>query len=271
MRELSDLLAGRNPAIHLDYAALLLSTIEYPDLRIDAWIHQLDEHAAEIGRRTASATGQEFVDQANRYLFEELEFHGNTDDYYNPGNSCLNRVLTARTGIPISLSVVYIELARRLNRPVLGIGLPGHFVVRYDDGEYITYIDSFHRGRLLGVIECIDLARAATKTELALDGSVLAPVGTRQIIARMINNLRGIYFSRRQHRKALQILDLLIAAAPGSSAEYKQRGLVQMQLGRMSAARDDFERYLDLDPEASDRDEIRNQILSLRKWMAGLN
>jgi regulator of sirC expression with transglutaminase-like and TPR domain len=271
VRQLSDLIAGRDQTISLDYAALLLSTIECPDLDIEASQRQLDEHAAEIARRTASSDGRRFIAETNHYLFQELEFHGNTDDYYNPGNSCLNRVLTSRTGIPISLSVLYIELARRVNRPVLGIGLPGHFVVRYDDGEYTTYIDSFHRGRLLGVIECIDLARAATKTELVMDGSVLAPVGTRQIITRMINNLRGIYFSRRQHRKALQIVNLLIDADPRSAPEYKQRGLLLMQLGRMSDAREDFERYLNLDPQADDRDEIRKQVLALRKWMAGLN
>ncbi|MGH9719560.1 MAG: transglutaminase family protein, partial [Bryobacteraceae bacterium] len=138
MKEILDLLAGQG-RVELDRAALLLATIEYPNLNIDGFLSLLDSHASELHRRLDGVEGLAFVHEANRYLFEELGFRGNTDDYYNPANSCLNDVLTARLGIPITLSVVYIEIARRLGRPVFGVGLPGHFVVRYDDGREAVY------------------------------------------------------------------------------------------------------------------------------------
>ncbi|MGH9656896.1 MAG: SirB1 family protein, partial [Bryobacteraceae bacterium] len=236
MTEIADLLAGRGTDLELDRAALLLATIEYPDLDIRSFLELLDSHAAELGARVNGAGGEAFVRLANRYLFAELGFHGNTSDYYNPSNSCLNDVLTNRTGIPITLSVVYMEIARRLSKPVLGIGLPGHFVVRYDDGNYATFIDPFHGGRLLGPAECIELARAAAGANVApLPGS-LAPVDNRQIVARMINNLRGIYFSRRAYRKALSVLNLLLEADPSSAGEYKQRALLHIQMEQMRAA-----------------------------------
>src|ERR1041385_594921 len=120
-------------------------TLERPDLDIARYKDLLDQFAAEVSTRLAGQNdGFRFVRVLNRYLFEELGFSGNQDDYYNPRNSCIDQVLDRRTGIPITLSVVYIELARRLGRPVHGVGLPGHFVVAYNDGAYSTYIDTFH-------------------------------------------------------------------------------------------------------------------------------
>lgn len=272
VRELSDLLAGRNDDIELDRAALLLASIEYPDLPFEPFLGKLDDCAAELGGRITPYTdGRSCVLAINRYLFGELGYRGNAEDYYNPANSCLNDVVTRRLGIPITLSVVYIEIARRLAKPVAGIGLPGHFVVRYDDGAYSTYIDPFHDGRLLDVSGCMDLARTASGGSVQFDGSVLAPVSKRQIIARMVNNLRGIYFARRANRKALQVLNLLLEANPASPDEYKQRGLVYLHLERMADARNDFQRYLELAPDSSDRNEIEKQVQSIRRWQVGLN
>src|SRR5690242_7416298 len=180
MQELSDLLAGRDPGIELDEAALLLARIEYPGLDIQPFLQILDSYAAELDGR-----GGSFVDAANQYLFDELGFTGNSADYYNPANSCLNEVLASKTGIPITLSVVYLEIARRLGKPVYGIGLPGHFIVQYDDGSFATYIDVFHGGRLLDEAGCAELAGSAANPNM------LARVNKRQILARMINNLRG--------------------------------------------------------------------------------
>jgi regulator of sirC expression with transglutaminase-like and TPR domain len=254
VQELSDLLAGRDTGIELDEAALLLARIEFPGLDIRPFLQILDSYAAELDGR-----GGSFVAAANEYLFDELGFRGNSADYYNPANSCLNEVLASRTGIPITLAVVYLEIARRLAKPVFGIGLPGHFIVQYDDGFYATYIDVFHGGRLLDGKDCAE------------NPSVLARVNNRQIVARMINNLRGIYFSREAHRKSLQILDILLAANPNSAEEYKQRGITHMQLEQNKAARADLERYLELAPEAPDRAAVEKQVALLTRWMAGMN
>ncbi len=147
MQSVLDLLAGRGGEIGLDRAALELARIEDPELVIEPFLGILDSYAVELsGRLGESAGGADYVACANEYLFGELGFKGNADDYYDPRNSCLNHVLTARTGIPISLAAVYLEIARRLARPVFGIGLPGHFLVQYRAEDFTAYIDVFRGG-----------------------------------------------------------------------------------------------------------------------------
>jgi regulator of sirC expression with transglutaminase-like and TPR domain len=263
VRALSDFLAGRGSELHLDEAALLLATIEFPGLEAGPFLRILDIYAAELEQRLHA--GSAFVTAANYYLFTELGFTGNAADYYNPANSCLNDVLTSKTGIPITLSVVYLEIARRLRKPVFGIGLPGHFVVEYDDGLYSTYIDPFHGGALLDAAGCYELAGTSENP------AVLAHVNNRQILARMINNLRGIYFSRGAHRKGLQILDLLLEADPDSAEVVKQRAIAHLQMEQTRAAKADFERYLELAPTAPDRAQVEQQLTALKRWLVGMN
>jgi len=134
----------------LDAAALEMAAIERPDLDPAPYLDTLDQLASEIATRLGRGhDGPKFVRVANQYLFEELSFRGNESEYYDPRNSCLDAVLDRRTGIPITLSVIFIEVARRLGQPVTGIGLPGHFIVQYDDGKYSTFADPFHGGKLL--------------------------------------------------------------------------------------------------------------------------
>ncbi len=263
MRGLSVLLAGRDSNIELDEAALRLATIEYPNLDMEPSLQLLDLYAARIGARLGS--GSSFVEVANRCLFDEMGFIGNEADYYNPANSCLNEVLTSKKGIPITLAVIYIEIARRLKKPVFGIGLPGHFIVEYHDGFSSIYIDAFRGGKLLEASDCYALAGAAP------DPTLLARASKDQIVARMINNLRGIYFSRGAHRKALQILNLLLEAYPDSAELYKQRGATHLQLEQTRVAKADFERYLELAPEASDREAVEKQLAALARWLISMN
>jgi regulator of sirC expression with transglutaminase-like and TPR domain len=265
--ELMNLLAGQGAGVGLDRAALALATIEYPGLDVARCIETLDDYAAEIARRARDAEhGREFIAVANQFLFEELGIRGNDEDYYDPRNSCLNQVLETKTGIPITLSVLYIEIGRRLGKPIAGVGLPGHFVVRYDDGQYSTFIDPFHGGALLTADQCYDLARMTIG-----DPRVLAPVDNRQILFRMINNLRGIYFSRRAYAKALEVMDLLIEITPGLAGQYKQRGLLYLQTKQMRAAAADIRKYLELAPDAEDRAEMTAQLKQVVRWLAALN
>jgi regulator of sirC expression with transglutaminase-like and TPR domain len=264
---LRDLLSGKDESMPLDLAALALATIEFPDASIDESLSQLDQYASALSHRIdRRANGREFVLAANQFLFEEVGLRGNADDYHNPRNSCLNQVLSEHSGIPISLSVVYMEVARRLDRPVWGIGLPGHFVVQYNDGLYSAFIDPFHHGAVLTDQDCYNLAQA-DRPEPAL----LAPVTNRQILRRMINNLRGIYFSRRSYAKAVQLLNLMIESAPESADEYKQRGLVYMQTRQFRDAVFDLRRYLALAPDAADREQTGEQIRRMTRWLASLN
>src|ERR1700690_3235825 len=154
------------PEGRLDVAALEIASIETPGLDPQPFLKILDSIASGLAARLpASCGGREFVRMANDYLFGDLGFRGNEIDYNDPRNSCLNYVLDRRTGIPIALAVIYIEVSRRLGQPVTGVGLPGHFIVEYNDGEFSTYIDPFHAGRLLTVDECRELAKARTGAE----------------------------------------------------------------------------------------------------------
>jgi regulator of sirC expression with transglutaminase-like and TPR domain len=264
---LRDLLSGKDDTVALDVAALGLASIEFPELDADESRQKLDHHAAAVAARLQpDAGGREFIATANEYLFGELGLRGNADDYYDPHNSCLNMVIDGHPGIPITLSVMYMEVARRLARPVRGIGLPGHFIVQYNDGEYSAYVDPFHEGAVLTDEACYQLAQASRP-----DPSLLAPFTPRQILTRMANNLRGIYFSQRSYAKAVQLLNLLIEAAPESADEYKQRGLVFLQTQHLRQSIADLQRYLTLAPDAADRTQIEEQIRTVARWLATLN
>lgn len=263
------------PKVRLDRAALEVATIHYPGLTAEPFLDQLNELASRLGDRLRNFNdGRDFVEKAQRYLFEELGFHGNEQDYFDPLNSCLNQVLERRTGIPITLSVMYMEIARRLAMPVYGIGLPRHFIVEFNDGNYATYIDPFHGGRAITTGECFALAGSRRP-----DPSLLRRVSKKQIVMRMLQNMHGAYLRRQDSTHAVEALDLLITGfaggtpvdAPDLAAAYKRRGLLLMELKRSQAARRDLEKYLALAPDAPDREEIRKQIQAIHRWLATVN
>ena len=251
----------------LDRAALDLASIHFPGLEPEPFLTQLNELASRLGDRLRNFNdGRDFVETAQRFLFGELGFHGNEQDYFDPRNSCLNQVLERRTGLPISLSVMYMEIARRLRMPVFGIGLPNHFVIQFDDGNYSTFIDPFHGGRLITPRECFALAGAAVA-----DPSLLQRVTTKQIVMRMLQNLHKVYVQRKDYERAVSTLDLLISGAPETGQWYKYRGLLLEEIQRWPAARRDFEKYLEMEPEAPDRKEIEKHVRTLRQLGARLN
>ena len=256
--------------VTLDAAALEMASIETPGLDPRPSLEVLDRIAFELGARLPAALeGSEFVRAANQYLFEELGFRGNEAEYHDPRNSCLNDVLDRRTGIPIALSVVYIEVARRLGQPVSGIGLPGHFIVEYDDGRFSTYIDPFHAGKLLTAEDCRKLARKITRSEV--DSAALAPVGNRYILVRMLNNLRSAYFRGKQFAKMALVMDLLVEAFPRNAEYYKARGVARLKLKKYRGAQSDLEMYLQYSPQAEDRAQVTQQLEAIHRWLARLN
>jgi regulator of sirC expression with transglutaminase-like and TPR domain len=271
VQELTALLAGLDLTVPLDFAALQLATIEFPLLDVGLFLRTLDSYASELNDKVKHrASGREFIAAANSYFFDELGFEGNEDDYYDPWNSCLNEVLARRKGIPITLSAVYMEIARRLDRPVFGIGLPGHFIVKYDDGDFAAFLDPFHGGRELSAGECRVLAAQTAGVDIAVHPAALLPVTSRQMLMRMLNNLRVIYFKRGAHDKALEVLNLLIAASPESPEEYKQRGLIHIELRRFRQAAADLEKYLFLTRESEEAQEVEEHLKKLRRYLANL-
>jgi regulator of sirC expression with transglutaminase-like and TPR domain len=251
----------------LDHAALELAAIDTPGLEPEPWLDRLNELASQLGDRLRNFNdGRDFVETAQRYLFGELGFHGNEDDFFDPRNSCLDQVLERRVGIPITLSVMYMEIARRLAMPVFGISLPRHFVIQFDDGNYATYIDPFNGGRPITAQECFALAGAKVA-----DPVLLRHASKKEIAIRMLQNLRGVYLRRKDWARAVDTLDLLLIGVPGLSAWYKQRGLLELELKRFQAARRDLEQYLTMEPEAADRPEILKQMQAIHAWLARVN
>lgn len=270
MRDLTDLLSKRRSTTTLDRAALDIARLEYPGLEAAPWISVLDTLATEVnGIAGPLADGHEFVDAANRVLFGNYGLLGNERDYYDIRNSCLNDVLDRRLGIPITLSVVYLEVARRLGRSLYGIALPAHFVVQFDDGMFDAYIDPFHGGELLTRAECVDLVTG--RTGAPPPASSFLPCGPKQIAIRMLQNMKGIYVRNEAWEKALAVFDLLTSSTGCSPEEYKQRAVVQIQMRRYRAALGDLDKFLKAAPDAADRDDVVRQIEAIQRYLAALN
>jgi regulator of sirC expression with transglutaminase-like and TPR domain len=272
VERLLDALRDERSRVTLDIAALELASIEFPGLDLEPSLFRLENLADQIASQlTPNASGLEFIKATNELLFNVLQFRGNEGQYYDPRNSCLNSVLTRRLGIPISLSVVYIELARRLSRPVYGVGLPGHFIVAYEDAESRLWVDPFNGGRILSFADCCALARQTAGVDVRSNPAVLAPVNNRQILVRMLSNLKAIYLRGEAFDKARQVLDVLISAMPEYAEEYRHRGLVHLRQLNHRAAKADLETYLRLEPDSPEREQIQKQLLFIERWKAGLN
>ena len=220
-QSLLDLLGHRSSAIELDRAAIEIARIEYPDLDAAGCIAELDRHAWAIAERAGDLSdGPRFVEAANAYLLVKPGSAAMRTITYHPDNSCLNRVLETKRGIPITLSVIYIEIARRLAaNQSHGVGLPFHFLVRYDESGYTAIIDPFHGGAILDEAQCCQLLQVE-----AIDRTLFEPVDRRHIAdAHDQQPSRHLLRTTRIPMKALPVLDLLIAADPSSPDEHRQR------------------------------------------------
>ena len=270
--ELGRIFEAPTHRVDLGRAALIPARIEYPDLDVDAYLDKLDQFANDAPAPPESGYEPErVIDDLNRYFFEDLGFAGNEGDYYNQRNSFLNDVIDRRSGIPISLAVVYLEVARRLGLPFYGVGLPGHFVVKYDDSRREIYIDVFRQGALLDRDGCQALVTALHGQDAPLSESNFRGVDSRHILIRMLNNLRNIYLDSRQYRKGLPVLDAIVALAPAVVDTLKHRAWLHHEMGQWTEARRDLETYLSLRPDADDASDARRWISRLRKKQAAMN
>ena len=266
MNHLRHLLEEDPPKGRLDRAALELATIDTPDLEPEPWLEKLNELASQLGDRLRNFNdGRDFVETAQCFLFDELGFHGNEGNFFDSRNSCLNEVLARRTGIPITLSVMYMEVARRLAMPVYGISLPRYFVIQFDDGNYSTYIDPY-KGTIITAHVCYALAGAT-----AADPALLRRATKKDIAIRILQNLRGVYLQRRDWARAVTTLDWLLIGVPDVAAWYKQRGLLEMELKRLHEAQRDLEKYLALEPAAVDRAAIVRQVRAIHGYLGRMN
>jgi regulator of sirC expression with transglutaminase-like and TPR domain len=259
--------------ISLARAALTIARMEYPDLDCDEYLERLDWYARRVEQMLPEIpTTTEVIAALNQVLFVEEEFRGNGEDYYDPCNSFLNDVLDRKLGIPITLAVVYMEVAQRLGFPLFGVGMPGHFLLKhYDVAGHETFIDPFHRGDILTRADCQARLDEIYSGQIPLQPEFLHTVTRRQLLTRMLNNLRGIYMERRDFRRALIIVDLVLALHPRSAEDMKHRAILRYAMGQLRGAAEDFETYARMAPDASDADELRQTALSLRRRLAMLN
>ena len=246
--------------IDLAWAALLIAASEYPELDVVGQMEVLDSLAAGAAKGMGDdGDPLSSVNNLSAYLFDEVGFHGNESEYYDPRNSYLNEVLARRMGIPITLSLVCIEVGKRLGVPLEGVGMPGHFLLRHRDEPGI-FIDPFHRGILLSEEECAKLLRDATRTAVPWDQSYLTTVSNRELIARILRNLKGIYLNQRDHQRALGIAGLAVSLQPSIIGERRDRGLIHYQLGTHQAALEDLRIYLAASPPGADTSDVRRLV-----------
>lgn len=237
--------------------ALLIASDARPGLDPRAVESEIDALAEPLkARRLAELPAPVQARALAEHLFVGVGFHGNDSDYYDPRNSFLDEVIARRTGIPISLSVLYVEVARRVGVMASPVGFPGHFLVRIDDAERRTVVDPFHGGGALDEVALADLLRRSG-SKLRYSSELIAPTPVRQVVARMLMNLRGIYASRGDFRRLLVVVDHLIDLMPASTEELRERGLLLARLGAPGAAADDLARYVDAFPHADDAAEVR--------------
>jgi len=258
--------------VRLAEAALWIAAEEYPDLDVPGWLARLDVMGQAAARRITREMNVDDASAAlNSFLFEEQGFRGNQTDYYDPRNSFLNEVLERRLGIPITLSVVYIEVAARAGVRVEGVGLPGHFVVRIERHRAARLLDPFNGGVPLTEVDCRALVEATHGTSMALDRHLLGPVTTGGILTRMLGNLKGIYLRDRDFPRALAAVERILLLRPGVLAEVRDRGTIHAKLGAASSAIRDWEAYLREASDAPDSAEIRRELRLLRQAQAVLN
>lgn len=258
--------------IPLAEAALLMACEEYPQLSLRPYLDQLDTMADSVRAALGDdAQPLETIDRINHVLFVDYGFRGNTSDYYDPRNSFLNDVIDRRIGIPITLSAIYLEVARRLEFPVEGVGMPGHFVVKYRSGDEEVFLDPFNAGSVLTRQQCRDFIGQMNLEDGQSTDRWLRRVTNRQILARMLNNLKVIYLKVEAFDKALTMVDLLAVIEPAAEELYRDRGLLRLQVRNFDGAARDLKRYLKDRPEADDREDIEKYLKDLHRIRAMLN
>jgi regulator of sirC expression with transglutaminase-like and TPR domain len=278
------------PGGDLAPALLAVSLVEYPGVDVSRWLRTIDRMGEQAAARIAPRSSlEEAVHILNDFVYDEMGFRGNRDHYDDPRNSYLNEVLERRTGIPIALAAVYVEVARRAGLRADGVNFPGHFLVRLspsvehpcDGDEPFLILDPFHAGTILDASDCEQLYHEHGG-DGELDERLLTPATRPQIISRSLTNLKRLYVRMRSFPQARLITDLLLAVDPSAVSELRDRGLLAYHLDDFAAALRDLENYLQFRPSRqrdigsgdaaeSEDDQLREQVQALRLRVATLN
>lgn len=252
--------------INLGRAALAIAAADYPNLDIDAYLSRIGELAASAAARLGGdADVYRSIASLNHVLFNEQGFRGNREQYFDPRNSFLNEVLDRKTGIPISLSVLYMEVGQQNGLGLQGIGFPGHFLVKALGDREEIIIDPFNQGKILSHENLEAMLSKLYGGKIDFDPVLLQPVSKKQILRRMLNNLKLIYLRQEDWLKGLSAIERLVVLDPASGEDIRDRGLIYLRLECFKQALEDLESYLRLVPHATDADAVREQVKVLTR------
>jgi regulator of sirC expression with transglutaminase-like and TPR domain len=270
LRAFRDLVRGPDASLDLAQAALAVARIEHPDVDEPRELARLDALATRIGcarKGEALAT----LERLKRLLFDEEGFRGNAEEYYDPRNSCLNDVLDRKLGIPITLSVLTMEVGRRVGLEIAGVGLPGHFIVSAAVGGRSVLLDPFNGGAELTPESAADVAARAVGRPVRIEESHWAPCTRRQIVVRMLRNLKTTYARRSDWGRALGVIDRLLLLDGDAPTHMRDRGTVLVRAGRLWEGAAEWESYLNRYPHAQDADSFRQELRRVRQELGSRN
>ncbi|HEY7313359.1 MAG TPA: transglutaminase-like domain-containing protein [Gemmataceae bacterium] len=265
-------LLSHTPDAPLDLAelALCLAREEYPALDIEAYLSELDGMAHEARPHLRGSLSQR-VKGLCRYLFHDMGFRGNQQNYYDARNSYFNEVLDRRTGIPITLSAVAMAVGNRAGLNVVGVGLPGHFVAKAVEDDEEVLFDPFHGGRLLTPEKCKRLVEQATGMPFEVDTEALRPVPLGAIVLRMLNNLKGVYLRTGDYTRAARVIERLRQLSPEDPLQRRDLGATLFQAGQAGRAIDHLQAYLTASPGAGDADVVKQLLTQAQASVARWN
>ena len=280
--------AADRPGPDLAAPAFLVARIEYPRLDPSPYLDRLDQMGDAAFHFVAKDPGHDAplgarIDAVNRYLFGQLGYAGNREQFDDPRNSCLNEVMDRKKGIPITMSIIYVEIARRAGVRAEGVNFPGHFLVRClqdlhtDDPSEGLIVEPFHAGAILNEAECRKLLEPHID-EAAFDPSLLARATRRQILVRMLLNLKKLYVKMHSFPQARATTDALLALQPSSLADLRDRGFLAYHMNDFSRALRDLEEYLKVarlsepdDDQKKETEQVWEHVKTLRRRVAQLN
>jgi len=260
------------PVLDLARTALLVAAESDARVDVDSQIHTLESWAAELSARLEPGWNNlQKLARLRSFVFEDLGFRGDSQDYFSPSNSLLNQVMERRIGVPLTLSIIFMELGWRVGIPFEGVGFPGHFLVRLPGEPRDLVLDPFNHARTMHEDDCRRLLDEVTGGRLQFDGRLLASVTKRDIITRLLRNLKGAYLRANQDEGALAAVERLLLIHPDDMDEVRDRGLLLYRLQRFSPALDALNAYLAARPDAPDRDNIAQHVIALKQLLASLN
>ena len=264
-RRFAALLCSPGPLPLLE-AALEIAAEEHETMDVGAQIARVETIGAEARERLAGLTNPfARLDALRVFLFEDLGFKGNVDNYDDPRNSYLDDVLERKLGIPLTLSILVIEVARRAGLPAEGVGLPGHFIVRIDESGRRLLIDPFHGGHIITIEDCKDLVVRTTGRASLFRRDSVDTAAPRAMLTRLLLNLKRIHLAQGDYIRALAVVERLLVIASGDAKEIRDRGLLLAHLGQSGAAVTDLECYLALAPGAPDVESVRGRLAWIRR------